>query len=138
MFFLISVLMSSVSKGRNGTRGCPTATGSSFPALIHLLANTMGMEEAGHSFPPVKNLQAEQTEDQNPQIPMLGTAQVLRPPLAGTAGPSCYENKQSTKNVGRSFSLEQRHSNGLVWMESLTSETSSSLSAMPVGPHNFN
>lgn len=70
MFFLISVLMSSVSKGRNGTRGCPTATGSSFPALIHLLANTMGMEEAGHSFPPVKNLQAEQTEDQNPQIPM--------------------------------------------------------------------
>lgn len=84
MFFLISVLMSSVSKGRNGTRGCPTATGSSFPALIHLLANTMGMEEAGHSFPPLKNLQAEQTEAENPQIPVLGTARVLRPPLAGT------------------------------------------------------
>lgn len=84
MCFLFSVLPSSVSKGRNGTRGCPTVTGSSFPALIHLLANRMGMEEAGHSFPPVKNLQAEQTEVENPQIPMLGTAQVLRPSLAGT------------------------------------------------------
>lgn len=35
------------------------------------------------------------------------------------------------------FYLEQWPNNGLVCMEILTSETSFSLSAMPVGPHNF-
>lgn len=66
---------------------------------------------------------------------MLDTAQVLRPSLAGTVTFLPWEEAVH-KNVGRSFSLEQRHSHGLVWMESLTSETSSSLSTMPVGPHN--
>lgn len=41
------------------------------------------------------------------------------------------------KNADGLFYLEQWHHNGLVRMEILTSETSSSLSAMPVGPHNF-
>lgn len=83
----------------------------------------------------VKILQAEQTKAENPQIPMLGTAQVLRPSLAGTVTVVLWEQAVH-RNMGRSFSLEQQHRNGLVWMESLTSETSSSLSAMPVGPCN--
>lgn len=41
------------------------------------------------------------------------------------------------KVVNRCFSVEKWHSSQLAWMESLTSETSSSFSAMPVGPHNF-
>ena len=67
---------------------------------------------------------------------MLGTAQVQRPSLAGTVTFLLWE-QTAHKNVGRFFSLEQWHSNRLVCMESLTSETSFSLSTMPVGPHNF-
>lgn len=67
---------------------------------------------------------------------MHDTAQVPMPSLAG-ALTFLLPEQTVHKAVSRCFSVEKWHSSGLAWMESLTPETSSSSSAMPVGPHNF-